>query len=225
MHQTFDDERGGPPPPRLRERFSTADYERTATAGEAVLISGYSSMNTVTSAGHVARDHGRAVTCNLLRVLPPPPWGGFGTTATPMVPATARLVHVSGRRRSAPIAHHRPQVLFNRERISSSVSRPKECQGVDFTKCRSSRPISPAVLDPGRHVPLGRLELALCSGAGEAQPRSFRTELGVIAARIDEAQAPRETTLAVDRHGYFRSRSARETRDRCSVMSAFGSGS
>jgi predicted permease len=95
------------------------------------------------------------------------------------------------------------QVQLNRQAFVVVGVAPEGMRGVDIVPAQFFAPLAAQpILSPGPEASRGgslswlTLLGRLAEGASLAQ---VRAELGVIAARLDEAQPPRETTLAIDR--------------------------
>jgi predicted permease len=209
IHQTIDGAGIFRPMRGAREMFSTSEF-RAYLEGTQTLsgILGFSAWETVTL-GTVSprRIEGALVTCNYFDVLRQPPAFGPGFTAESCEAGDAAPTVVLGHDlwttafNADPGVIGRP-VLLNRQAFTVVGVAPEGVHGVDVRRVAFFAPISTqALLIPGVNVYREESSWLTLVGrkANGATLDQVRAELGLIAARIDQQQAPRRTTIVVDR--------------------------
>ena len=190
-------------------RFSTSEY-RAYREGTKTLsgILAYTDITTVTLGGDAPQEiAGTLVSCNYFEVLRHTPMlgPGFATDcdaegAAPTVVLGHDLWTTAFGADESIVGR---EVQLNRQAFLVVGVASEGMRGVDLVPMQFFAPLSSQpILDPVPGLPragdLSRLVLLgrLADGAGVEE---VRTELSVIATRIDEARASPATTLAVDR--------------------------
>lgn len=190
-------------------RFSTSEYRAYRDGTEALSgILAYSSATTVTLGGDSSREiTGALVTCNYFEVLRQPLSLGPGFAndcdaagATPSVVLGHDLWTTSFGADPRIVGR---EVLLNRQAFAVVGVAPEGMRGVDLVATSFFAPISAQpVLDPGPEMYASddwSWLLILGRKAAGANLDEVRAELGVIAARIDQARPGRATTLVIGR--------------------------
>ena len=190
-------------------RFTAEEYRAYRDGTETLSgILAYSSGTTVTLGGEAPQEiMGALVSCNYFEVLRYAPGlgGGFASDcdAAGAVPTVVLGHDLWTTAFGADAGIVGREVQLNRQAFVVVGVAPQGMHGVDLVPMQFFAPFAAQpILDPEPLLPSGGslrwlvLLGRLADGAGLAQ---VRAELGVIAARIDEAQPPRTTTLAIDR--------------------------
>jgi len=201
-------------------RFTAEEY-RAYRDGTGTLsgILAYSDGTTVTLGGDAPREiTGTLVSCNYFEVLRYPAALGRGFAndcdaegAVPTVVLSHDLWTTAFGGDAGIVGR---EVQLNRQTFIVAGVAPEGMRGVDMTPVQFFAPLAAQpILDPEPLLPsggsmrsqaaLGRILVLLGRLADGASLGQVRAELGVIAARIDEARAPDNpwgaTTLAIDR--------------------------
>jgi predicted permease len=192
-----------------RRMFSTSEYRAYRDGTETLSgVVAYSNFTTVTLGGDAPQEiTGTLVSCDYFEVLRHPPALGPGLAndcdaegAAPTVVLGHELWTTAFGADEGIVGR---EVQLNRQAFVVVGVAPQEMRVVDILPSQFFAPIAAQrILDPGPDLYandnaswlllLGRLE----DGVNRTQARA---ELGVIAARIDEAHPPRKTRLAIDR--------------------------
>jgi predicted permease len=194
--------------PRPLRRFTTSEYREYRDGTETLSgILAYSGT-TVTLGGDAPQEiRGTLVSCNYFEVL------GY----TPVLgPGLANDCDADGAVPTVVLGHDLwttafgadpdivgREVLLNRQAFVVAGVAPEGMRGLFMTPTQFFAPLSAQpILDPAPGLPAsGNLSWLTLLGrlADDASLAQVRAELGVIAARVDEAQGSLNTTLSIDR--------------------------
>ena len=208
IHQRYDEEtRRQRPISGSASRFSTSEYRAYRDGARTLSIMGYSGTRDVTLGTNAPQTiAGTLVTCNYFDVLRQPPALGPGLAADCDADGVAPTV-VLGHEvwttsfGSDPTIVGR-EVLLNRQAFTVVGVAAEGMRGVDLEPAAFFAPISTQpLLNVGWDEYRGEWSwLALIGRKNdETSLERVRAELGVIAAQIDQQQAPRKTVLSIDR--------------------------
>jgi predicted permease len=192
-----------------RSLFSTSEFRAYRDVTQTLSgIMGFSRPETVTlGRDSPAAIDGAIVTCNYFDVLKQPLALGRGFTADNCEVEGAPPAVVLGHDLwvaafSADPAIIGRDVLLNRQALTVVGVVPEGVHGVDILKVSFFAPIATQpLLSPGSNAYQEESSWLTLIGRrrDEASLDQVRAELGIIAARIDQLQPPRRTTLIVDR--------------------------